>query len=152
MTADLMLYPDPMSLRCGVCLKTVDEVAFLHNINGCQRCDKHVGRDPCAIDGCSRTTAAHEGPSGFEYHDQMFICSTHWRAGCPAGSPERRVLNRLFRVAKKKGGFDQNTKAIYHLRRRYWRVWATVVKRVQRRCGGDIDKREIDQLFGWDKE
>jgi hypothetical protein len=89
----------------------------------------------CLIEGCSRSTGRDVG--------SRWICGPHWRIGCPPGSPERRTYNRFFRIARKHGWSDQ-------LLDRFWRFWAALEKRAQRRCAGDVDVAEINKMFGWD--
>lgn len=103
------------------------------------RCERHRMRNPCAIEGCKRSTSASPGWHGLS----LWLCSEHWRAGVPPRSLERRVYHRIFRLAKRYGWDDQ-------LRARYWRVWARLVALARARCSGDLDEREIKRLFGWD--
>lgn len=104
-------------------------------------CSKHQGRSPCVIEGCAKTRAG----------DAPHLCGEHWKLYCPAGSPERRALNRLFRLAKKLG-YARTVRWPDNLENRYWRLWGAICKRAKRRSTeGDIDQREIERMFGWDK-
>lgn len=104
------------------------------------RCTKHQGRTPCVVEGCKRTTARHT---------TFFICGEHWRAYVPPGCPERRVLNRLARTAKKLG-YSRTERWPDELEARWWRVWSAIARRVQSRSTeGDLDQREIERMFGW---
>lgn len=125
-------------IRCGVCQRSIDEVAFMHQQNGCHRCDKHIDRNPCAIDGCQRTQKAKNG-----YSDDDWVCSEHWKIICPPRSKLRAAYNRFWRISRR-GGWTPA------LGRRFWRFWRGLLKRGQRKCAGDIDQAEIDRLFGWD--
>lgn len=118
----------PSCLCCG-------EVAWPN-----RRCTKHQGRTPCVVDGCKRTTARHT---------TYFVCGQHWKAYVPPGSPERRVLNRLARLAKRLG-YTKTERWPDHLERRWWRAWTAIALWVQRRSTeGHLDQAEIERLFGW---
>lgn len=126
---------------------------FLTPVHSCQccgepawpnrRCTKHQGRTPCVVDGCKRTTSRHT---------TYFVCGEHWRAYVPPGSPERRTLNRLARTAKKLG-YSRTERWPDQLEARWWRVWAAIARRVQRRSTeGRLDQAEIERMFGWDHD
>lgn len=107
--------------------------------NGQVRCDKHHDRNPCAVEGCKRTTSAdgHFALDGW-------LCGTHWKMACPPHSAPRRVYHRFFRIAKRRG-WDRALEA------RFWRVWGRLVAIARTRAaGGHIDEAEIKRLFGWD--
>ncbi len=108
------------------------------------RCTKHQDRNPCAVEGCKRTRRANGNLS-----DCMFICGEHWKAYVPPGSPERRVINRLFALAKKMG-FKRNDRWPVDLEERYWRFWQGLCRRVRARSTeGTLDEKEIMEMFGW---
>lgn len=108
-----------------------------------RRCTKHQGRTPCVVEGCRRTTAR------FTIY---FVCGEHWKAYVPPGSPERRVLNRLARLAKKLG-YSKTERWPDDLEVRWWRTWASIAARVQRRSTeGQVDEREIRKMFGWEED
>jgi hypothetical protein len=92
-------------------------------------------RSLCAIEGCAGSTGAPR---------VAWICSKHWRTACPPGSPERRAYNRVWRLYRKAGRVWTPD-----LERKFWVVWNGIVRRGSRRVRGDIDKAEIDALFGW---
>ena len=92
-------------------------------------------RSPCAIEGCSGSTG---------HPNVVWICSKHWRTACPPGSPERRAYNRVWRLWRKCGRVWTPD-----LERRFWVVWNGIVRRGNRRVRGDIDRGDIDALFGW---
>ncbi len=94
-----------------------------------------AARSLCAIDGCTGSTGVP---------NVTWICSKHWRTACPPGSPERRAYNRVWRDKRKRGGWDADTK------HRFWIIWGGIVRRGNARVRGDINKIEIDRLFGWD--
>ena len=105
------------------------------------RCTKHQDRNPCLVEGCRRTAKASRG----ELADDQVICGAHWRAYVPPRSPMRLVYNRFWRLARKRGGWDDA------LIRRFERFWRAMVLRVRRRSTeGLIDEAEIKRLFGWD--
>lgn len=104
------------------------------------RCVKHQGRAPCAAEGCRRTRAGHV----------MSICGEHWRLYVPPGSPQRRAILRLRRMAKK-SGYKLNDHWGDALEHRYWQLWNGIIRRVRRlSTEGAIDEAEINKLFGWD--
>lgn len=105
---------------------------------GEHRCKKHHDRNPCAIDGCKRTTAA----DGYTASDQ-YLCADHWRMFCPPGSPLRRTYRRFFRTAKKYG-WDAT------LRRRFWRFWNGLIRRARADRQPPLDEAEINRIMGWD--
>lgn len=111
------------------------------------RCTKHQDRNPCVVEGCKRTRKANGYLSS-----HAFICGEHWKAYVPPGSPERRVINRFFRQAKKLG-YGRNERWPEALERRYWRFWEGLLRRVRSRSTeGFLDQREIERLFGWTDE
>lgn len=132
-------YGGPMQW-CRVCGATV---WFARDFNGNPdriRCEKHRRSNACAIEGCRRSTKASAGWFGLN----LWLCVNHWRPLIPPGSPERKVYNRIFRIARRFGWDDA-------LRRRYWRIWNRMIAIARTRAAGDIDEREINRLFGWDE-
>lgn len=108
------------------------------------RCTKHQDRNPCVVDGCKRTRKANGHLS-----ELAVVCGEHWKAYVPPGSPERRVINRFYRTAKKLG-FKRNERWPDDLENRYWRFWASLMARVARRSTqGSLDQKEIERMFGW---
>jgi hypothetical protein len=105
------------------------------------RCGQHRYRNPCAIEGCKRSTAAPRGQLALD----QWLCSEHWRIGCPPRSRERRIYLRFFRRAKRYGWTQQSADS-------FWRIWRRIVAIARSRCAGDIDEAEIRRLFGWDAE
>lgn len=104
------------------------------------RCDKHRDRNPCAIEGCKRTTAAHEGRLATD----QYLCSEHWRALVPPRSRRRRIYHHYFRKGKRFGWSPELTRSFY----RFWdRLVADARKRTTE---GHIDEAEIGRLFGWE--
>lgn len=110
------------------------------------RCRKHQDRNPCCIEGCKRTRAAKRWLT-----TDTFMCSEHYRAFVPPGSPERRILNRFFRRAKKLGWDDEgevkSNRPVSGAA--YWRVWNRIVSRARARVRGEVDEREINRIMGW---
>ena len=104
------------------------------------RCEKHSNRNPCAIEGCTRTTSAED----IAKRSDQWICGTHWRAYVPPRSVRRRAYHAFFRKARRHGWDDD-------LRRRFWRFWDQLVATARKRAAeGYINETEIKQLFGWD--
>jgi len=111
------------------------------------RCGKHQDRNPCAVEGCTCTARAN-GRLSPDWH----ICSKHWRSYVPPRSPERQVIQRFFRVAKKMG-FARNDRWPLALERRYARYCSGLVSRVRRQSTeGSLDQAKIEKMFGWDGE
>jgi len=109
------------------------------------RCNRHCDRNPCAIEGCSRT-----GKANGHYTDDGYLCSTHWKIACPPHSVERRAYHRFFRTAKKLG-LARDQRWPEALENRFWRYWGGLLRRARRRCAGDLDMAEINKLFGWEE-
>lgn len=127
---------------CGLraCCGQVDNV-------GTHRCHEHRERNPCAVDGC---TNSHKAKYGL--HNQLeWVCGVHWKQVCPPRSPMRRTYLRFFRIARKLG--VEKKRWPQDLENRYWRFFAGMVKRYNRRLHvhGSIDIDEINKLFGWDQ-
>lgn len=108
------------------------------------RCSRHIGRNPCAIEGCHRTGAAPIDESGFPCHyDDQLICAEHWRRLIPPRSRERRLYHAHFRRAKRQGWTEEN-------RRAFWRYWDRLVAIARRRAAeGHLDIAEINRIMGW---
>lgn len=130
----------PATSWCRCCGRTVTLGACFRDWKGDKtyRCSKHIDRNPCAIEGCTRTTKALG-----QYASDQWFCSEHWRIACPPKSKLRQIYNRFFRKAKRFGWSDQK-------RRAFFRFWNALVNRARKRCEGDIDMAEINKMFGWD--
>lgn len=130
----------PWTSWCRCCGRTVLLGSAFRDWQGNEtfRCSMHIKRNPCAIEGCTRTTK-----SNGQYASDQWLCSEHWKIGCPPKSKIRRTYNRFFRIAKRYGWNDD-------LRRRFWRFWNALVARARRRCAGDMDMHEINRMFGWE--
>jgi len=107
------------------------------------RCGKHRDRNPCAVDGCARTTDA----KGWLANDG-WLCGEHWKIACPPGSPSRRVYNRLFALHRKEDGKGKPWSPV--LNRRYWRVMGAIVLHARAATAGDLDMKTINEMFGWE--
>jgi hypothetical protein len=135
---------DPCALQavayCRVCGVPLDDLPRSKIVNSAGwRCERHQMSNPCAIEGCRRSTRGRPGWHGLE----LWLCGEHWRLGVPPRSPERRVYHRLFRLAGKIGWNAE-------LNARFWRVWPRLVRQARARVAGDIDMDEISRLMGWD--
>lgn len=113
--------------------------------SGGYRCEKHRDRNPCAIEGCKRSTAAKG-----HWSTDTWLCGEHWRIACPVGSPGRRIYLRIKAQARKRG-FKLSDVWSADLEARYWRIWRRILALGRARCAGDIDMDEINKLFGWDE-
>lgn len=118
------------SLTGGGTWKT--PLALIRIRTGEHRCERHVGRIPCCIDGCGRTFAA-----GADGYDQQIICGPHWRQ---APRTMRDAVARVRRKARRHGWTVE-------LRERHHRLWSRTVRAV--REGQRLDETEINALFGW---
>lgn len=126
---------------CRCCGVRVLENPNIHSDS--HRCKKHIDRNPCAIEGCARTTTLPA--SGAKLND-VFLCAEHWRLLVPARSAERRLFHRFHRRAKLYGWTAKR-------RRAYYRFWDALVSRARRRAGtGFVDVAEINRLMGWDDD
>jgi hypothetical protein len=103
------------------------------------RCPKHRDRNPCLVEGCSRTRAANG-----HFSNSLDICGEHWRRYVPRGSRLRKTYLAHHRRAKRLGGWTPE------LRRKFWRFWDQLVEIVRRRSEeGHIDEAEINRIMGW---
>lgn len=126
--------PAPVCACCGKnkFLATLKEVALEPRQ---WRCEAHIGRNPCLIEGCGRTRAAtRPNLTGF-------ICGTHWKL---VPRDMRLVYNRIWRLQKKSGGW---TDLLVH---RYWRIWARICTAAVKASRGevDLDIAQIEAMFG----
>jgi hypothetical protein len=107
-----------------------------------QRCEAHKDRNPCAIEGCKRTT---EAPAGDTLATDQHICGEHWRMYVPARSRVRRAYNAHFNRAKK-GGWTMER------RRKFYRFWDALVMMARRKsdpASDVLDMAEINRIMGW---
>jgi hypothetical protein len=108
--------------------------------DGTARCDKHQKRNPCAIEGCKRTTAARQG----WYSNDDWLCGEHWRIACPPRSALRRAYHRIWRIKKKLGKWTPELDA------RYWRLMRGIIARARGRgCGAEDLAAEVAKAMGW---
>ena len=96
------------------------------------RCDKHLGRLPCCIEGCGRTFKLDPGDS----YDMAMMCGRHWRM---APKVMRDRVARIRRRARREGWTDD-------LSARHYRLWHMCRRKVEE--GFEIDIAEIERLFG----
>ena len=133
---------------CRVCGERVIYASHLEvgEDHSKRRCHKHRLRNPCAIEGCSRSTKA---PGGYLDDGSGWLCGEHWRAGVPPRSRLRRQYHRYFRKAKRYG-WESLVNGL-PLRVRFWHFWNNRLLPIARkRCdGGRLDEEEINRLFGW---
>ena len=137
--------PSGKSAQCRCCgdaatfhNQTREEMALVHPSKW--RCNRHRDRNPCAVEGCSRTEAAN----GDLHNGDQWICSVHWKLACPPRSRERRLYHAWHRKGRK-FGWPEEMKASY------WRFWGRLVAKARKMGAGDIDMQEINRMFGWDK-
>ena len=130
---------------CRVC--GIDEVdPAMHDFQRPDlfRCDRHLDRNPCVIDGCKRSFAAPNGQLSLEIH----ICAKHWKRFCPPRSARRRAYHSFFRKAKKLEDWTPE------LRADFWSFWDQLVRSARARhaagAEGHIDVDQINKMFGLD--
>lgn len=122
------------------CCQCCGLIADIEWANGQARCEKHHARNPCAIEGCTKTTSTDKGPR----RDDQFLCAEHWRRFVPPRSRRRRIYHAYFRKAKRYGWNDR-------LAAQFWRFWHRIVADARKRSqDGHIDEAEINRLMGWD--
>ena len=138
---DAALYSIDSVPTCGCCGTDVGVTGYyqgridpeaLHH-----RCEKHVDRNPCLVEGCGRTFAS-DGNYRIE-----FVCGKHFRL---APIAVRRGIKNIERLAKKHGW-----KLI--LQRRHEQLWARAVRGIKAALAGDIDvldMAEVNRVMGWD--
>lgn len=114
----------------------IREVADRHG--SAYRCEKHVGRIPCAIDGCGRTGALKDGES----YQMQLLCGQHWKQ---APRYMRDAVARVRRIAKRRGWSID-------LMSRHQRLWLRCLRQIKKRgdVGGEghIDIAQIEAMFG----
>lgn len=96
------------------------------------RCEKHLARLPCIIEGCGVTAAMK--PDWGAGDD--LICGKHWRMA------PKFMRDAVARVRRKGKKFGWNGR----LHRRYNRLWHRTVRAVAE--GQHIDMAEIERQFG----
>lgn len=88
------------------------------------RCEKHIGRNPCCIEGC-RKTFAHERSRGEPMgYDTRIMCGRCWRQA-PKWMRDRE--SRIRRLAKKRGWTDR----ICRLHNMAWEACRRAVERAR---------------------
>lgn len=99
------------------------------------RCEQHVGRNPCVVEGCSRTCA------GRHPNLSSYICGRHWKL---VPRSMKLVYSRIWRLQKKSGGWTDTLIA------RYWRIWPRIVSvAVNKARGGEyLDLAALEREFG----
>ncbi|ALC13794.1 hypothetical protein [Sphingopyxis sp. 113P3] len=101
------------------------------------RCEKHVERIPCAIEGCRRTYKLELGDS----YSSRVVCGKHWRL---APKHMRDAVARVRRIGVKANW----PRPIIN---RFCRLWERTVRAAQSAAAGDIDVAEINRVMGWDQ-
>lgn len=101
------------------------------------RCEKHVDRIPCAIDGCGRTYKIEAGDS----YSSRIVCGKHWRM---APKHMRAAVARVRRIGEKAGWPRW-------MINRFCRLWERTFRAAQAASRGDINVAEINRVMGWDQ-
>lgn len=129
---DQMINDDRLCNCCGA-------PAYIRVRGRYARCRAHESRNPCAIEGCCRTTAASDGSLA----NDRYLCGEHWRVLVPPRSRPRRAYHAHFRRAKRLGWDEQRKRA-------YWLFWDSLVKMARRRAeGGFVEEAAINRIMGW---
>lgn len=138
--------------RAPVCACCGSDALVTHHAP--YRCDKHRDRNPCAIEGCTRTRAAPERSDGsLELADDQILCAEHWRRFVPPHSKLRRTYHRFWRIAKRQATPENPHGWTVGLNRRFERFWRGLVAQARRKATeGHLDEAEINRMFGWDEE
>lgn len=129
--ADMELVPGP---QCGCCGQQEAVRLVVNHPDPARRvirCDKHLDRIPCLIEGCGRTF----GLKGEEDYHYVTLCRTHWNS---APVYMRRRHSRLRRLAKRRGD--------PRIERMATAAWWRCAEAVQ--AGQTLDLSEIEKLFG----
>lgn len=131
-TRHIAIEPAPI---CACCGRTRFRATLIKVDHNQWRCDRHVGRNPCVVEGCGRTR------DGSRPRLDIWICGRHWKL---VPRRLRDVHKRLWRLQRKSGGWTTTLNA------RYWRIWPRLVVAAQRaaRGEGDLDIAAIEREFG----
>jgi len=137
------IVPGPLCACCG------DDAYSLYHNGESFRCAKHRDRNPCAIEGCKRTTAV---PEDGRWSSSSYFCAEHWRRFVPPRSRVRRLYQAFFRQEKQHGwGYKGKRGRSARLDWRFRRFWCALVDRARRQATeGHIDEAEINRIMGWD--
>lgn len=104
------------------------------------RCEKHLHRNPCLVDGCGRTFKIDDA----EHHGVRFVCGTHWRMAPKYMRDAVARVRRMARQMERRYGEEAPWKA--GLWARHHRLWERTVRAVEQ--GQNLDMREIEKMFG----
>lgn len=85
------------------------------------RCEKHIGRNPCAIEGCGKTRACNY------YASDNYLCGAHWKRVPYA---LKAIYRRHWRIAKanRRRLIGDEQGFTDPLTERYWRNWYRLVR------------------------
>lgn len=105
------------------------------------RCEKHVGRNPCCIEGCGKTFALKpdQDGRGAEDYSWRMMCGRCWRQA-PKWMRDR--VSKIRRLARRRGWTDK----IHRLHGMAWEACHRAIV-----DGRRLDETEINKLFGWDE-
>ena len=104
------------------------------------RCERHIDRNPCAIEGCKRTREA--GNAGLA--SDQYLCGEHWRKYVPPRSRLRKLYHAHFRRGKREGWTMKRHRQFH----RFWDFLVSVARK--RHEGGFLHETEINRIMGWD--
>lgn len=133
-----VIEPVPCCACCGADFADVRERNGSITVwpNGAVRCDRHHDRNPCAIEGCTRTCA------GTEMRSDLWLCGEHWRRFVPPRSARRRAYLALRRKGFRLGWPDE-------MKAEFWKLWFALVRQARRKAeGGFLDMAHLERLFG----
>lgn len=105
------------------------------------RCEKHIGRNPCCIEGCKRTFAHKDDGDGrgAESYHWTVMCGHCWRQA-PKWMRDR--VTKIRRLARRRGWTEQ-------ISRLHSMAWGACHRAIVN--GRRLDEAEINKMFGWDQ-
>jgi hypothetical protein len=132
---DLELVPAPACGCCGEIERGVvggrwQITLRRFNIDGEThwRCEKHVGRNPCCIEGCGKTFAHKDGAD----YETRFMCGRCWRQA-PKWMRDRE--SKLRRLAKRRGWPERHHR-LHHMAWEACRRW---IERARNGEGAEVE-------------
>lgn len=103
------------------------------------RCEKHIGRNPCCIEGCGKTFALQPDKDGrgAEDYSWRIMCGKCWRQA-PKWMRDR--VAKIRRLARRRGWTDR-------IQRLHGMAWEACYRAIV--DGRRLDMTEINKMFGW---
>jgi bacterioferritin-associated ferredoxin len=103
------------------------------------RCEKHVGRNPCCIEGCGKTFALQPDKDGrgAEDYSWRIMCGKCWRQA-PKWMRDR--VAKIRKLARRRG-WSERIHRLHHM------AWEACYRAIV--DGRRLDMTEINKMFGW---